>query len=48
MQTNSKSSKKWACKYCPMLGKVIIAVFLLMDKQVQANLIPWSATEPIK
>lgn len=31
-----------------MLGKVIIAVFLPMGKQVQANLIPWSATEPIK
>lgn len=31
-----------------MLGKVIIVVFLLMVKQVQVNLIPWSVMEPIK
>lgn len=48
MQTNNKSSKKWVYKYYPMLGKVIIAVFLLMVKQVQVNLIPWLVMEPIK
>ena len=30
-----------------MLGKVIIVLFLLMVKQVQVNLIPWSVMEPI-
>lgn len=48
MQTNKKSLKKWVYKYYQMLGKVIIAVFLLMVKQVQVNLIPWLVMEPIK
>lgn len=47
-QTNNKYLKKSVCKFCQMLGKVIIAAFLLMVRPEQANRILWLAMEPIK
>lgn len=48
MQINNKYSKKWDFKFYQMHGKVIIAVYLHMDKQVQVSLIQWSVTDQIK